>query len=97
MSPFASLPVWDPSSREYPTEDAFMEAHYRRSLAMFGCDRVGAELWEAVAGIWADDAEEAADEWWMHTGRIGERQLEKGTEVMDGLREAMTGIQVTVA
>jgi salicylate hydroxylase len=97
MSPFASLPVWDPSSTEFPTEDAFMEAHYCRSLNMLGCELSGVELWDAVSAIWANDSEETADEWWQTTGRIGEHAKSSDAVGIASLAHAMQGVAVTVA
>lgn len=71
-SPFSSLPQL--SAAATPEDAAAqMRDHCLATLRMLGCDLSGLRLWDAVGALWAHDAEDAADNWWVEWGLPAER------------------------
>ena len=71
-SPFAVLPrLADAATPEAAATQ--VREHCLTLIRMLGFDLSGVRLWDAVGAIWAHDAEDAADAWWVEWGLPAER------------------------
>lgn len=74
--PFTPGPELDPNA-SHEEIAAHIHTQYLNSLRVLGCELSGEELWDAVGRVWAYDAEEVAEDWWVEWGLPAERA--KGT------------------
>ena len=70
--PFTAGPEPDPNA-SHEEIAAQIRTQYLASLRVLGCDLSGEQLWDAVGDVWAYDAEEAAEDWWVEWGLPAER------------------------
>lgn len=97
-SPFAVLPRLAAAVTPEAAATQVRE-HCNAIIRMLGFDMSGVRLWDAVGAIWAYDAEDAADDWWVEWGLPAERargEVQKEQRIVPGTVSVERSIEVAL-